>query len=242
MLGVYQSKLKKAQLGTFDEKIGIPGTTDRGLYRSEIEAMLAAPFSTLGSSPTPHQVEKAERDQLILYLLWETWARISELLAVRVEDLDMENRTIHLRETKRKIRSTQGEGITSRREERITSFSQGTRTKIIKYLQGRSKGQLFLGNSGGTLWDRAVRKMVMKYAEKLGIQKVIGFTREKTPRFLIVPKAFREAGEAYAIMEGMDRDMAAKRAGHSQRVQGANYAKYDGIRARDLADRHRLKV
>ena len=62
----------------------------------------------------------------------------------------------------------------------------------------------------------------------------------KKPRFLITPKAFREAGEAYAIMSGMDRETAARRAGHSVEVQKRNYTKYGEIRARDLADKHLL--
>ena len=59
---------------------------------------------------------------------------------------------------------------------------------------------------------------------------------------LISPKAFREAREAYAIMEGMDREMAARRVGHTVRTQEQNYAKYDAIRARDLADKHRSEL
>ena len=82
--------------------------------------------------------------------------------------------------------------------------------------------------------------MVHTYAVKLGIQKIVGYDSQKKPRFLITPKAFREAGEAYAIMSGMDRETAARRAGHSVEVQKRNYTKYDKIRARDLADKHLL--
>lgn len=35
-------------------------------------------------------------------------------------------------------------------------------------------------------------------------------------------KAFREAGEAYAVMNGMDRGVAARRGGHTEEVQSRN--------------------
>jgi len=231
MGGIYKPKLKKAKLGSFDETTGLPSTTNRGIYKEEIGAMLAAPFDTLPKTPSPKQVEKSERDHLILVLLWETWARENELLSVDVGDIELEHRTILLRNTKRKV----NQGVV----ERSTDFSENSKRNIIKYLKGRKSGPLFLGKEAKRLSTRGLRYMVHTYAVKVGVQKIVGYDGNKRPRYLITPKAFREAGEAYAIMEGMDRQTAARRAGHTVDVQEKNYTKYDEIRARDLADKHR---
>lgn len=39
-------------------------------------------------------------------------------------------------------------------------------------------------------------------------------------------------------MNGMGPLLASKRAGHSEEIQKKSYRKYDGIRARDLVDKH----
>jgi len=235
----YKSTLRKPKLGTCDESTGLPITLDRGLYKMEIETMLDAPFDVLDSNPSPKEVRKAERDHLIITLLWETWTRLNELLNVMIMDVDFPNRTILLRVTKKKIRRTKKGELFSETEERLTDFSEKTKRKIIKYLDGRNKGHLFTGNNGKHLSNRAVRKMIHKYAVARRVQQVIGHDENKHPRFLITPKAFREAGEAYALMNGMEPKTAASRAGHTETIQQRNYMKYDAIRARDLADRHR---
>jgi len=236
---VYKSTLKKPKLGTFDDATNLPITLNRGLYETEIETMLNAPFDVLPHNPYPKEVSKAERDHLIITLLWETWARVNELLNVNITDIDFTNRTILLRVTKKKVRTSKAGERYSETVERMTDFSEGTKRKIIKYLNGRSQGFLFLGNKGKQLSNRAVRKLIHKYAVERGIQQVIGYDEQKNPRFLITPKAFREAGEAYALMNGMESKTAANRAGHTEIIQQRNYMKYDAIRARDLADKHR---
>ncbi len=235
MSRVYKGKLRGGQVGGFDEISGHPLTKERGIYRAELRDLLRAPFSTLPQNPTPKQVKRAKRDHLVILLLWDTWARLNEMLSVDVEDLDLEHRTVYLRNTKRKVRGD-GPGVIVAR---VTDYTQGAKLKIIEYLEGRRAGPLFLSGKGGRLSSRVVREMVHGCAAKAGLQKVIGYTKDRQPRFLISPKGLREAGEAYAVMEGMDRPTAAARAGHSEEVQATNYTKYDEIRARDLADRHR---
>jgi len=80
--------------------------------------------------------------------------------------------------------------------------------------------------------------MIHKYAILAGVQKILGYNAKGEPRYLITPKAFREAGEYFAVASGMDRSIAARRAGHTIKVQDRNYTKFNGIRARDLADRY----
>ena len=222
----YATKLKKGKLGK--KSNGVPETTDRGLYREEIKAMRSAPLSILRPHPTQSMLSKARRNELLLRLLWNTWARLDELLSVQIEHIDIAQRTILLTMTKRKVLR---HGEPAVREERTVSFSEETKPKLVDFIGTRRKGSLFSIN------QRAARVLVNGYAMKLGIQTIVGYDANKRPRYLITPKAFREAGEAYAVMEGMDREMAAKRAGHTVAVQQRNYTKYDAIRARDIVDR-----
>ena len=53
-------------------------------------------------------------------------------------------------------------------------------------------------------------------------------------RFPISAKASREGGEAYSILDGVDRETASIRVGHSLQVQSRNYVKNDEIRAEKI--------
>ena len=230
----YNSKLQSGELGTTNN--GIPETIDRGLYEREIESIRNAPYDLLPATPSEADIRTADRNYVLIGLLWETWARISELMAVNIQDIDMENRTILILHPKRKVKKRGGPSIS---EERTTDFSRELKREIIKYLGPRQSGPLLLSKYGKRLSDRSARTIIHRYAIGSGIQKIVGYTAKKEPRYLIIPKALREAGEYYAIMAGMDRDLAARRAGHSREVQDRNYVKYDPIRARNEADKVR---
>ena len=58
---------------------------------------------------------------------------------------------------------------------------------------------------------------------------MLGGGNEGHPRYLIKPKAFREAGEASAVFDGMDQGTTSRRAGHSIEVQNLNIVKFDPI-------------
>lgn len=217
--------------GNGKSKVGtLPEVPDRGLSMEEVRAMLGAPRRFLKNA-NPWEVSLADRDSLILSLLWETWTRVHELVAVRVENIDLENRIIHLVRTKRKVTRNNDGSFDSRTVARDVVFTEGTRFELMRFLGNRRKGPLFLGNEGKALTQRAVRKMIHKYAVASGAQGVVGYDKPGNPRFLVTPKAFREAGEAWAIIGGMDRDQAARYAGHTRKVQEQSYAKYDVFRA-----------
>ena len=239
MVDIYKSKLKSGQLGKKDPKTGIPVTLERGMYRDEIRTVVDAPYHTLPDVPTVKKLSRARRDRLLMIMLWETWARENELLMTDVEDLDIKNRTVLLRHTKAKPRRNKDGSTRSEIIERMVSYSKDTQLKIIEYLETRRSGPLFMSSRGSRIGVRNVRWMINKYAVASGIQKIIGYDKTGDPRYLVVPKAFREAGEAYSVMDGMDREMAARIAGHTVEVQKRNYTKFDSIRARELADKHR---
>ncbi|MCY0874529.1 tyrosine-type recombinase/integrase [Acidianus infernus] len=92
------------------------------------------------------------RDKLILRLFLDTGLRSKELLSLRVEDIDLKNRMIRVRETKNG-------------EERIVFFTEETEKLLRKYLakQGSSE-RLF------PMTYQALYKLIKRLGERAGIK------------------------------------------------------------------------
>lgn len=218
-------------------------TEDRGLFIEEIRGLLNAPYELL-SKNTAHAVHRAGKDALILKLLYDTWARVNELVNVKINDIDISSRVIQLRVTKGKTRRKGNGEYETTIEERGVDFSPDTKHLILQHLKGRTQGYLLPGRQGidTHITTRAVRRMIYKYAEKIRIQRIVGQDKNGNPKYLIHPHSLREAGEMYAIIGGMDRVTAARKAGHSVEVQEKHYAKYHAVRARIEADLARERL
>ena len=223
------------------KKKDIPMGEDRGLYREEIGVLISAPH--LFRKKTSAAIRKADLHQLVLLLLWDTWVRETELCYIKIEHIDLENRTITLHKTKAHIIGKEdGEFITESKPRKV-SFSQEAATLIERVTVGRKRGYLFIGQSSKRLSSRTVRHIVNTYAELTGIQRITGYYKNGKPRYLVHAHAIREAGEAYSVlMGGMNERTAARKAGHSMETQKRYYLKYDIIRQRMEADKARKKL
>jgi len=218
-------------------------TDNRGLYPEEIKALLNAPYKFMKGTSS-NVVRKASEDALLLKLLYDTWARVNELVNVKVGHIDFSNRMMELRVTKAKTRRIDNGEYESEAVKRTVDFSDESKFMILRHLDGRKTGYLFPGREGTYTHKttRAVRDMIYKYAGRLGIQKEIGKDKNGHPKYLIHPHSLREAGECYAIIHGMKEDTAAKRAGHTVDVQKRHYRKYDAVRARIEMDLSREQL
>ena len=217
----------------------IPQCEDRGLFPEEITALLEAPkmFLTRNTAAT---IRKRDMHRLILHLLHDTWARENEVVNIRVEDIDLDQRLITLRITKAHIVGSSEGVYFTKSEVRTVDFSEKTKGLILSHLRGRKKGYLLTGHKGRKLSTRTIRHIVSVYAQRLGIQRIVGWTKDGRPKYLVHPHSLREAGEAYAILfGGMDRATAAMKAGHSERVQKKYYTRYHAVRARMASDQSR---
>lgn len=98
------------------------------------------------------EVTRRLRDKLILRLFLDTGLRSKELLSLRVEDIDLKNRMIRVRETKNG-------------EERIVFFTEETEKLLRKYLakQGSSE-RLF------PMTYQALYKLIKRLGERAGIK------------------------------------------------------------------------
>jgi len=122
------------------------------LYETEIEPLLAAPDDS-----TP----QGQRDRAILELLYATGVRVSELVGLDLDSVDLQERQIRV--------------IGKGNRERVVYFGEPAKEALGTYLQqGRTlllqnrKGQddepaVFLNKSGRRLSARGVQNIVRKY-------------------------------------------------------------------------------
>lgn len=101
------------------------------------------------------------RDLAIIELLYSTGCRLSEMSAVRFDDLDLEAGNIRV--------------LGKRRKERIVPVGKYARFALENYLSKRvSKypdsrcAEIFLNRMGGALTSRSIARIVHKYSKLLG--------------------------------------------------------------------------
>lgn len=103
-----------------------------------------------------------QRDTLILELLYATGLRVSELVNIKIKDIDINE----------KIIKVLGKGS----KERIVLYNNHTRDALKKYLDDgyhelnkKNSGYLILNKNGDKLSDRYVRNIINKLVNKAGL-------------------------------------------------------------------------
>jgi integrase len=198
----------------------------RGLTVDECLALCKAPRK-LPMNASKFQIWKHQRDELLIRLIYETFARISELLKVDISDVDLEQHAIHIKHPKSKavFRVVDGKRkhIDSISQPRWVFFSDYTRDFIIRYLDRRKKGSLIINNRGKRLSSRGAERIVDHYARSIYIQKIIGYSKNGREIRIITCKALRESGERHTDINGGDRDATARIAGHTVATKEKHY-------------------
>ena len=103
-----------------------------------------------------------QRDTLILELLYSTGLRVSELVNIKIKDIDTKEKTIKIL----------GKGS----KERIVLYNNHTSSALHKYLNDgyhefnkKNSGYLILNKNGDKLSDRYVRNIINKLVIKAGL-------------------------------------------------------------------------
>ncbi|HET8628498.1 MAG TPA: tyrosine-type recombinase/integrase [Thermomicrobiales bacterium] len=129
-------------------KVGRPGRNR--LTREEANALV------LAAAGEP-------RDYAILQTFLQTGIRVSELVALRIEHVDLRERTLHVRD---------GKGAVARSIE-----LEGKATKALKaWLAARPAAltdRLFVNRYDDPISERGVQKLLTKYARLAGIKKAV---------------------------------------------------------------------
>ena len=214
----------------------------RALYRFLVAEDLldVDPTSKVGSPKRPRSIPKAiavedveellslpsddvlgRRDRAILELLYGTGLRISELVALDVDDIDLEGRVVLVR---------MGKGSKSRRvpigREAIKAMSayitQARPQLVAKAKQGLSKGALFLNARGGRLSRQGCWKVLKGYARVAGIEDQVS------------PHTLRHSFATHMLDGGADIRVVQELLGHASLATTQVYTMVSDRRLREV--------
>lgn len=145
-------------------------------------------------------VKRSLRNRAIIELLVASGMRISELVSVNIDDLDMDNNEIKVK----------GKGD----KERIVHFNTIAKDKIIEYLATRKDANqaLFINKYGDRISIRSIEQQIKREARLAGIRV------EATPHTL------RHTFATHLIQRGADIIFIAEEMGHSSTDTARKYA------------------
>ncbi len=182
------------------------------------------PIRDLKGYLEPGQVEKIiavatnPRDALLVRIPWRTGIRVSELIGIRVQDIDFDNRAIVIKV--QKMRKRDGKAIERRR---VVPIDQGTLDMVREYLEWRKqfpyKGDLLF-----PITRQRVDQIYWKLGRRAGI-KEIGDPAVSQHRKLH-PHHLRHSFAIHCIKHGMSVSRLQKILGHSSPTTTSVYLQY----------------
>lgn len=108
------------------------------------------------------------RDQSVLELLYATGCRVSELVGLKIVNIDLSNQYVLLLGKGNKERIVP---IGHTCSKAIQQYLQKTRGFLMKKYNAEEHDNLFVNSRGGPLTDRSVRRILDKYIIQLATQK-----------------------------------------------------------------------
>ncbi|MBC2723318.1 site-specific tyrosine recombinase/integron integrase [Desulfosporosinus sp.] len=146
-------------------------------------------------------VKRSLRNRAIIELLVSSGMRVSELVSVNIDDLDMENNEIKIT----------GKG----NKQRIVHFNTIAKDKLLEYLDTRKDKNpaLFINKYGNRISIRAIEQQIKREA------KLAGLRIEATPHTL------RHTFATHLIQRGADIIFIAEEMGHESVSTTQKYAK-----------------
>ncbi len=152
------------------------------------------------------------RDKTILELLYATGIRCSELVAIRLSNIDMENKTIRI----------YGKG----KKERIVLFGQKAKDQLLIYFQyerppwNDQQEALFLNYRHQQLTSRSIQRIVKMFRKLLKVERPI------------TPHKIRHSFATHLINQGVDLRVIQELLGHKTLT---STEKYTHVSLQDLA-------
>ena len=168
-------------------------------------------------SPTPIPASRnpdftAARDHAILELLYASGLRVSELVGLSFDDLDLAGETVRVLGKGRKERMVPFGEPARRALEIYLAGSAGLRAKAILGSSRSSKthrkrtvsddNAIFINGRGGRLTDRAIRNIVDQYVSEAGVARKIS------------PHALRHSFATHLLDRGADLRTIQELLGH----------------------------
>ncbi len=182
------------------------------------------PIRDLRAYLLPEKVERLiatttnPRDALLIRIPWRTGVRVSELIGIRIQDIDFGSRGIIIKV--QKMRKRDGKAIERRR---VVPIDQGTLEMVKDYLEWRKqfpyKGDLLF-----PITRQRVDQIYWKLGRRAGI-KEIGDPAISQHRKLH-PHHLRHSFAIHCIKRGMTIERLQKILGHSSPTTTSVYLQY----------------
>jgi integrase/recombinase XerC len=168
-------------------------------------------FSLLDSE----ELKESKRDRAILEFLYDTGLRISELLSLKLRDIDFKNRVLLVRG--------------KRGKERMVPVGEKGIKAVKEYIDERQnnapESPLFCGRNGKPLSDRSVRRLIKKYSILCGIPK------------RVTPHTLRHTYATHLLEGGADIRAIQELLGHSTIASTQQYLHSSVGRLMEVYDR-----
>ena len=187
----------------------------KSLNETEVKNLINA--MDLNDSSTPSRHHLNTRNKVILALLYSAGLRVSELVSLHTDDVDLGERTIRIR----------GKG----EKDRIVLFDENTKLLLEEYLEKRTDNSdaLFVNRFGNHLTPRYIQMMIKKYAESAGIKK------------RVTPHILRHSFATHLLKNGVDIRAIQQLLGHSNLSTTQIYTSVDMQTLKNVYDRAKLR-
>ena len=152
------------------------------------------------------------RDQAMLELLYATGLRVSELVSLQIQQIDLQGDYLTVKGKGSKVRAVPF-GKWAR--EKLCAYMQEVRPSLLK---GRSSRYLFVTRSGKPLTRQAFWKLVHRYALCAGIDKKV------------TPHVFRHSFATHLLEGGADLRSVQAMLGHADISTTQIYTHVNGAR------------
>lgn len=172
----------------------------------EVDALLSQPSETTA---------KGLRDRAMLELLYATGIRVSELIGMKMEHLNLQMEYVICEDrTKERIIPF---GNTAKKA--LAAYLAGPRAELLK---GKTSDDLFVNCSGGSMSRQGFWKVLKGYAQTAGI------------RGEITPHTLRHSFAAHLLQNGADIKSVQEMLGHSDISSTQVYLNMDFGRMREV--------
>ena len=174
---------------------------------------------SLLNQPDPNQVLGA-RDQAMLELLYATGLRVSELVLIKLQQVDFQGDYLTVKGKGSKMRAVPF-GKWAR--EKLVRYIQETRPRLLK---GKSSAFLFLNRSGQALTRQGFWKIIRGYALAAGIDKKVS------------PHTLRHSFATHLLAGGADLRSVQTMLGHADISTTQIYTHVDANRLKQAHQRY----
>ncbi len=182
------------------------------------------PIRDLRAYLEPQQVEKLmaattnPRDALLVRIPWRTGIRVSELIGIRIQDIDFDNRAIVIKV--QKMRKRDGKAIERRR---VVPIDRGTLDMVRQYLEWRKQFP-YEGDLLFPITRQRVDQIFWKLGKRAGIREIGDPAVSRHRR--VHPHLLRHGFSIHCIKHGMTIERLQKILGHSSPTTTSVYLQY----------------